>query len=203
MVESDLHLKLKKAVENHLAEGSRCRFESNMMPWGGSGSLRVDVQYTRNRRHYYVECETRPNISRLKRKGEKRKKCYYRTVYNLIVPASEFHKNDWSLLRGYFDNVYSYDEQCDEIDDRVDLRTLGSLQDIILDHAMPFLRSPEFREFCRFFWKRKNLALGFFRRRFWCLRCCMGKGRPMYYCGPGTCDTYSFFQGDKEPPKIV
>lgn len=191
MVESDLHLKLKKAVETHLAEGSHCWFESTMGPWGGSGSLRVDVQYTRNRRYYYFECETKPNISRLIHKGEKRKKCYYRTVYNLVIPTSEFNKNDWSLLRGYFDNVYGYDEQLDEIPDRVDLRTLGSLQDIILNRTMPFLRSPEFREFCRFFWKRKNLCRH-------CYNCLRGRSCPWPQCWDEPCILYKRLWGDPD-----
>ena len=198
-----LHLKLKKAVETHLSEGNNCRFESTMGPWGGSGSLRVDVTYSRNRRRYYVECETRPNIKRLRKKGEKRNKNYYRTMYNLIVPSSVFFKRDWRQLHGYFDNVYSYDESADLINDRVDLRTFGRLQDLILDRAMPFFRSPEYEGFARFFWIRKNRVKRYLENQITCLRCCMGKGRPIYYCRYNTCQTYKLFQGKKEPPELV
>ena len=194
---------MKKAVETHLSEGNHCWFENTMGAWGGSGSLRVDVSYSRNRRHYYVECETRPNIKRLKKKGVKRKKYHRRTDYNLFVPSTEFCKREWMQLRGYFDKVYSYDEITDKIVNQVDLRTLGTLQDLILDYAMPFFRSPRYQEFSRFFWKRKNLVTTYLYHRLHCLRCCMGRGRGNYYCRYETCQTYKLFQGKKEPPVIV
>ena len=198
-----LHHQLKQAVETHLSEGNRCRFESIMGSWGGVGSLRVDVHYYRKGRSYYVECETRPNIKRLRKKGEKRKGYRRRTDYNLIVPSTEFTKKDWTLLRGFFDKVYSYDVALDEINDVVDLRTLGRVRDLVLDVAMPFFKSPGYKEFSRFFWKRKNRVNTFLYYQLHCLRCCMGRGRVIYFCRYDTCQTYKMFQGNKEPPELV
>ena len=172
-----------------------------MGSWGGAGSLRVDVRYTRNLRYYYVECEIRPNIKRLRKKGVKRKTCRRRTDYNLIVTASEFVKRDWRQLHGYFDKVYSYDETADEIIDQVDLRTLGRIQDLILDYAMPFFRSQRYKEFSRFFWKRKNLFIGYLRSWFACFRCCLGLDYVKWHCRYDFCIRTKLYRVAYQQPK--
>jgi hypothetical protein len=201
MVESDLHLALKEAVKLHLAEGSRCWEESVMGSWGGAGCLRVDIYYRRRNRYFYVECETKPNIQRLMEKGRKRNKYYHRTVYNLVVPEKEFWKKNWRELSGYFDIVYAYSLEEERFTEKMDLRTLGSLQDLVLDRLMPFLRSPSFKEFRRFFWKRKNLVIQYISDLKLCIRCCMNQGRHVYFCIGETCNVYGLIHGDKTPPE--
>jgi hypothetical protein len=203
MVESDLHLALKEAVKRHHAERNRCWEESVMGSWGGEGCLRVDVHYNRKRRYYYVECETKPNIRRLIEKGRKRNKYYRRTVYNLVVPETEYWKKNWRELSGYFDIIYSYNIEKERFTDKTDLRTLGNLQDLILDRLMPFLRSPEFKKFSRFFWKRKNIIVQFMYNLKLCIRCCMNHGRLVYFCRGDPCNVYRLIYGDKTPPEII
>ena len=171
---------MKQAVATHLSEGNHCWFEDTMGPWGGAGSLRVDVHYYRKGRSYYVECETRPNIKRLRKKGEKRKKCPWRTDYNLIVPSTEFTKKDWRQLRGYFDNVYGYDVTQDKIYQKMDLRRLGVLQDLVLDIWMPVRRSSKFKDIEWWFIRRKN---GFAI----CINCLRGEDPPRRDCWDAPC----------------
>ncbi|MFH2110734.1 MAG: hypothetical protein ABIJ47_05670 [Candidatus Bathyarchaeota archaeon] len=202
-MESQLHIALKKAVERHMAEGSQCWFESLMVPWSGSGSQRADVQFMRRRRSIYVECETRPSIRRLREKGRRRNQSPWADVYVLVVPETQYSRHDWRQLRGLFDKVYAYSAEEDRFTESVDLRPLGALRDAVLDAAMPVIRSPKFRAFYRFFWIRKNRAVRRLRDRARCIRCCMGKGRPRYYCVGETCETYRFFQHDKVPPDLI
>ena len=182
MVESQLHLSLKEAVVKHLSEGNHCWFEDTMGAWGGAGSLRVDVFYVRKRRWVYVECETRPNIERLKKKGDKRNEHHKRTDYNLIVPSTEFVKRDWYELRGYFDKIYSYDVGLDEIVDHVDLRTLGGVQDFCLDFAMPIIRSREAKDLYWWLIRRKNGVCWRIRALIQCSSCKLGIDTPWKYC---------------------
>lgn len=171
---------MKQAVETHLSEGNRCWFEDTMGSWGGEGSLRVDVHYYRKGRSYYVECETMPNIKRLRKKGEKRNGWGRRTDYNLIVPSTEFTKKDWTKLRGYFDLVYGYDVNQDKICFRKDLRRLGVLQDLVLDIWMPVRRSSRFKGMEWWFIRRKNLCAG-------CVMCLRGKYPPRRDCWDAPC----------------
>ena len=76
-----------------------------------------------------MECETRPNIKRLKAKASLRKKLSYRNNYILITTKDEYNKHDWRQLRGHFDQIYAYDPKKDCITEMTDLRTLGCIQD--------------------------------------------------------------------------
>jgi len=201
MVESRLHLALKNAVKRHHAQGSRCWYESNMQPWGGNGSQRADVQYYQNCRNYYVECETRPNINRLRDKGRRRNRYKKRGVYNLVIPESEYTRCDWRQLRGFFDKVYAYSVEEDRFTESLDLRALGFLQDLVLNLVTPLFMSPLFQGFYRPLWRRKNWVAV----RLWklgiCVRCCMGGDMVNYYCWVEDCRMYRFLQKDKAPPE--
>jgi len=187
MVESDLHLALKDAVKRHHAGGSRCWYESHMLPWGNQGSLRVDVSYRRNKRSYYTECETKPNLSRLVEKGRRRREHYRRTVYNLVVPKSEYNKHDWTRLRGYFDQVFAYDIEKDEFTDAVDLRLLGPLRDAVLDITMPIYWSKEFQSTYRRVKYSENRVYWAVRVILQCSACRLGLPHPWGFCPKDDC----------------
>ena len=157
MVEGKQHLELKKAVKQHLSQGNYCHYESHMWSWGGKGSLRVDVHYVKNKRHYYVECETAPRLERLITKGEKRRKRYLGSLYNLIVPATTYNRIDWWRLSGYFDIIYFYSFEREEVVSKIDLRYFGGLRDLFLDLVTPIFRGQRAQDFYRSFWKRKNI----------------------------------------------
>jgi hypothetical protein len=172
--------------------------------WGLS--LRVDVEYTQNMRDYMVECETRPNMRRLKAKGVNRKKIESRNMYILIVPIGEYCKKDWSQLKGYFDKVYGYDEDIDSMAAVMDLRKLGFLQDIFLDHWMP-IRRTVIKDAYRWLRLNKNLVLNGLRRVVQCTLCELGVSSPWEFCPRYDCprsyypaledqEVYRFRRGD-------
>lgn len=130
-----------------------------MLSWGGEGSLRVDVSYKMNHRHYYVERETKPNIKRLLEKGHRRKKCRKRINYPLVFPESEYGRHEWSKLRGCFDRVFAYRFEDDRFTEALDLRTFGGLQDLVLDLMTPPYMSPESQRLCRHLWRNKNYVV--------------------------------------------
>ena len=182
MVESSLHKTLKEAVKTHHATGCRCQ-EENYMGSGGRGSLRVDVCYMLRHRYYLVECETKPNIPRLLEKGRRRNSIHYRTVYVLVVPFNEYVKKNWAELRGYFDLVYAYDLNEDRFTAKQDLRTLGALQDMVLNVLMPVFRSERFQTLLWWLRKKKNLCQH-------CYNCLRGKSSPWPQCWYKPCIFY-------------
>ena len=181
-MESDLHLALKDAVRRHHAGGCRCTYESHMLPWGREGSLRVDVYFCRRGRSIYTECETRPNMERLREKGRRRNTYYYRTVYRLVVPKQEYAKHDWRRLRGYFDAVYAYDVEADSFTDSVDLRLLGPLRDLALDLLMPIYWSRELQTVLRRITYGVNGLRWAVRSRLHCMACVLGIPHPWVFC---------------------
>ena len=124
---------------------------------GFGRSPRVDMEYKHHMRYFLVECETRPNMRRLKAKGLDRKKIKQWNNYILIVPTSEYLKHDWNELRGYFDQIYSYDVTSDTMTLATDLRILGSLRDVFLDHWMP-IRRTKVKHAYQWFTRNKNKA---------------------------------------------
>ena len=170
---------MKSIVRRHF-KNEYLRFESST---GGTraNNLRVDVRYSQNSRTYLVECETRPNIKRLKAKASLRKKLHYRNNYILIVTDSEYRKHDWRQLRGHFDKIYSYDPEKDLITEMTDLRTLGLFQDFFLDLWMPIWITR-----LRYHWwvlyRNKNNLRRSIRELIQCSLCRRGLDSPWRYC---------------------
>lgn len=133
MVESRLHLKLKQATST-LSNGNHCSYECRYL----YGDLRVDVRFKRKHRTYLVECETNPNIKRLKDKGRRRKRIKQRNVYILIAPKEKLDKLDLDKLRGCFDQVYGYESITGALNLYRDLRVNGKLRDKVLDKTYPY-----------------------------------------------------------------
>lgn len=188
MVESSLHLSLKEAVKCHHAGENRCWTEV-VHGYVREGSLRVDVKYVKSHRYYLYECETRPNIKRLKEKGWKRSKLRYKTVYSLVVPESEYSKKDWKQLAGFFDLVYAYNVVEDRFTKKQDLRTLGGLQDFVLDLVMPIARSRWFVSARRWIYRNKNHGIG-------CVYCLLGKRYPLCWSSDDQCIIYKLLWKD-------
>jgi len=196
VVESDLHKKMKASVETQLARGEYYRtewFMGNM----GEDPLRVDAYYTRNKRYYLVECETRPNIKRLHEKARRRKRIPYRTVYILIVPINEYWKRDWRQLRGDFDQVYGYEEDSDTLREVTDLRVFGKAQDIFLDRWMPIRRT----HVKKLYWWLiiwKNLAKTEAQILIQCSMCKLDLDPPWEYCIKTDCpDSHYPYMDDR------
>lgn len=188
-MESSLHLCLKDAVKHHHAGVNHCSTESIQGVWGGEGSLRVDVMYVKNHRYYLYECETRPNLKRLKEKGRKRSKLHYKTVYSLVVPESMYHRKDWKQLTGYFDIVYSYHVGEDRFTGSQDLRTFGGLQDFVLDIVMPVVRSTWFVNARSWIFRKKNHFIH-------CVYCLLGKRFPLCWSSSDQCIFYKLIWGN-------
>jgi hypothetical protein len=186
-VESRLHLSLKEAVKRHHAGINRCRTES-LQGWGGKGSLRVDLEFKKNHRYYLYECETKPNIKRLMEKGRKRAQLRHRTMYSLVVPESEYHRRDWKLLQGYFDIVYAYNEVEGKFTKSQDLRTLGGLQDFVLNIIMPIVRSSWFIDARHWINRNMNHLVG-------CVFCLLGKRCPLCWSSDDQCIIYKLLWG--------
>jgi hypothetical protein len=194
-MESRLHLALKKAVETHLAGGNHCWYESHMGPWGGSGSLRVDVHYNRNKRSIYVECETRPSISRLIEKGKRRVKVPYRNVYILVVPDEYYGRLEWQRLRGYFDLVLGYDVEDGVFTGKRDLRFMGPLRDAALDFLIPIYKSERVQGTLNRVTRRKNILKMRLRGRLQCLLCRLDLPSPWIFCpGDGCSDSVPYLE---------
>ncbi len=78
-MESPLHHAMKDAVIRDIA--GDCMYSTEyMIGYPEYGGLRVDVNITKNKRKYLIECETKPNIKRLIDKGKRRNKIPYRTM---------------------------------------------------------------------------------------------------------------------------
>lgn len=130
-LESDLHKEMKQAAMDRLSGDYYTRTERETdRGYSDSGYLRVDVYIHKGKMSILVECETRPNIERLIEKALKRKKLTYRNNYLLIVPTSEYNRNEWGRLRGYYDQIYAYSDARLRL--MCDYRRLGILQDIVV-----------------------------------------------------------------------
>jgi hypothetical protein len=186
LLESDLHLAMKEATIRDICKDSKYWTEY-MFGWRGLGGLRVDVNFTRNRREHLVECETRPNMKRLIEKGKRRNKIRYRTVYMLVVPFKWYKKQDWTQLIGYFDIILAYDVGEDAFAERMDLRFLGSLRDTILDIIVPIYRSEAAQSI---YWKivvRKNRIQSAVRTLIQCTTCKLDIETPWIFCSKYDC----------------
>ena len=140
MVEGGLHRDLKNAVLEHLVKGNNYWLEQVV----GYTGQRVDVAYISYKRHYLVECESKPGEMRLKAKGRTRNMLPYRNVYLLVMPLKEYHKRDWTTMRGSFDKVYSYDRDLGVLVEEIDLRRFGWVRDLVLNLFTPVLCSSVF-----------------------------------------------------------
>jgi hypothetical protein len=87
VLESDLHLAMKDAVIRCLV-GDDIYWTERYI-W--LNTLRVDVEYVKNRQRFLVECETRPSIKRLIDKGKRRNRIPYRNLYLLVVPVERYY----------------------------------------------------------------------------------------------------------------
>lgn len=188
-METKLHITLKNAVGEHLAVGSRCQYEAEMSPWSGRGSQRADVHYYRKSRSYYVECETRPNLERLREKGRRRLKSPWADAYILVVPEAQFGMHDWETLRGLYNEVYGYNVEENRFTCALDLRTLGALQDMTLDVVMPVVRNRRVRTFHSSIVRKKNIYSH-------CLNCLRGRICPWLRCLDEPCILYKRLLGD-------
>lgn len=185
IMESDLHIAMKDAVKRMLAGESRTWIEYSASRF--DNRLRVDIHYTKNKRDFLVECETKPNIKRLIKKGKRRNSLTYRNTYILIVPSKHFEKHDWLRLRGYFDIVLAYDIRLDRFSMKRDLRLFGSLQDRIFDLATPIYRGRRARNLYWSCYRSKNLILYSLRDFIHCKACKLGIETPWIFCPKYDC----------------
>lgn len=186
VLESDLHHAMKDAVIRDLVGDCWYKTEYTINRYGAAG-LRVDVSYTKNKRRYLVECETRPNIERLVDKGRRRNNIPYRTMYILVVPSEFYHMIDWGRLRGYFDIIFAYDVDRGMLTEGQDLRFLGSLRDVFLDLWVPFYKSKETQSVYWWFKIRKNLLVCKVRGYVHCTACKLGIPTPWIFCPRHDC----------------
>ena len=175
-MESDLHLAMKGAVVRYLVDGERYWTESRVWYSG----LRVDVSYMRKRRHFLVECETRPGVKRLVEKGRRRNTVPYRNVYILVVTAEWFRRLELRRLKGYFDRVLVYDDDCDRFTDSRDLRRLGWLRDSALDILVPIYYSKRFQNMLRTITMCKGRFKLWVRMSLQCPMCRLGIPTPWW-----------------------
>jgi hypothetical protein len=180
---------MKASIMKHRAKGDYYKTESTMIR-SSEATLRVDVYYRSHMRYYLFECETKPNIKRLKAKGNKRKQISNNNMYILIVPAEQYLRKDWKQLRGYFDQVICYDEETDNYSAMMDLRILGKLQDIFLDHWMP-VRCTLVKDTYWWLRIRKNLVKTAIRMVVQCSMCKMGIESPWMFCIRNNCPLQS------------
>ena len=186
VLESDLHQAMKRAAVLYLADGCYCRREYT--PKGrGSVGLRVDIQFTRKMRDYMVECETRPSLGRLIKKGERRNRLRGRTIYILTVPEDQWGSVEWRRLRGYFDKVLAYDAEEDSFTFAQDLRTLGPLRDAALDVLMPVILSRRAKSTYHWLRIRKNLLKWNARALIQCTACKLGIETRWIFCPRYNC----------------
>jgi hypothetical protein len=177
---------MKHAAERLLAGDSKTWIEETIgKPM--ESRLRVDVSYRKNKRFFLVECETKPNTKRLIDKGKRRNRLGYRTTYILIVPVSNYRKNDWSSLRGYFDIIYAYDEEHESFTQYRDLRFLGPLQDRLLNLFMPIYKSRHLEDLYWFIMIRKNRVKWALREIIQCNACRIGIDTIWEYCPTMRC----------------
>ena len=157
--------------------------------YGGRGysALIVDVNITKNKREYLVECETRPNIKRLVEKGKRRNSIRCRTVYILVVPMKWYQKLDWHLLKGYFDIVIAYNIEDDVFNGAIDLRFLGSLRDMFLNALVPVYKSDEAKSVIRWIKMKKNLLVYNIKGQIHCIACKHGIPTPWRFCPRDDC----------------
>ena len=186
VLESDLHLDMKDAVIRDLAWDCRYYTEYSFGQRGYNG-LRVDVHYTKKKREYLVECETRPNIKRLIDKGKRRNSIQDRTVYILVVPLRWIQKLEWRRLKGYFDLVIPYNVESGVLGRSYDLRFLGSLRDDFLDALMPVYKSQEVYDIYWWVVIRKNFLKWFLRGIVQCSLCRRGVPTPWEFCPKNDC----------------
>ncbi|MFC1803959.1 hypothetical protein ACFL0D_08360 [Thermoproteota archaeon] len=185
-MESHLHLAMKDAVIRDLVDDGRYSTEY-LYGYRGSGALRVDISYTKNKREYLVECETRPNIKRLIDKGKRRNEISYRTMYILVVPSEYYHRIDWRQLHGYFDIIFTYEIDRDMLTERQDLRFLGSLRDVFLNVLVPVYKSNETQSVSRWLVIRKNLLVYELRGYLHCTACKLDIPTPWIFCPRDDC----------------
>ena len=178
-----MHLAMKDAVIRCLVGDDRYWTESTI--W--HNTLRVDIEYTKNRRRFLVECETRPGIKRLIDKGKRRNRIPYRNVYLLVVPVERYHDVDWGCLRGYFDMVLAYDAELAVFTDRRDLRLLGPFRDAFLDVLMPIYESEELQALFTWLTIRKNCLIYGTRGFIQCSMCRLGLSSPWIFCPRNGC----------------
>lgn len=192
-MESDLHLSMKKAVVRDIGKGSKYWTEY-LIGYCGSGSLRVDVNFSKNRRKYLVECETRPKIKRLIQKGKRRNKIRYRTVYILVVTSEWYRKLDWTQLKGYFDIIMSYDVEEDTFTERWDLRFLGPQRDTVLDIIVPIYMSEAVQSIYLRLVMGKNQVKHTIRKLIQCSACRIGIETHWKFCPKFNCpNSVSYF----------
>lgn len=177
VLESDLHLAMKQAIIRDLVLDSWYKTE-----YSYGRSLRVDVMFYRKSRSYLVECETHPSFARLLEKGRRRNGLGRRTVYILVVPVEAYPGRDWGQLRGYFDQVYSYDPQRGALIRRLDLRTLGPPRDLALNALLPIYYSKRFKSITRWFRHRKNGLHWKLRELVQCTMCKLDLESPWVFC---------------------
>jgi hypothetical protein len=99
-----------------------------------------------------------------------------------------YHHQDWRQLAGYFDIVYAYNVGEDRFTESQELRTLGGLQDLVLDRVMPIVRSRWFVDAKRWIYRNKNHGVG-------CVYCLLGKRYPLCWGSDDQCILYKLFWG--------
>jgi hypothetical protein len=86
---------MKDAVIRDLPKESRYRTEYTLS-LRGKGSIRVDVWYKKKKRNYLVECETRPNIGRLVKKGKRSKNINLRSMHMNVIKTIRLYLLNYS-----------------------------------------------------------------------------------------------------------
>lgn len=184
-LESDLHLSMKDAIMHHHAQNCISEKEST---YGKPGeTLRVDVRINRNDRRFLFECETMPNLKRLKDKGRRRNLIRYRNVYILVVTEAWYHRLDWGQLRGYFDIILAYNVDSGSFTHRRDLRKLGPQCDSLLDVLVPIYYAKRTQD-AMWYVKRRINRVRYSTTAFRQCTCCkLGLPTPWHCC---PMDTY-------------
>ena len=180
---------MKDAVIRHLVGDDRYWTENTI--W--LNTLRVDVEYVKNRRRFLVECETRPGIKRLIAKGKHRNRVPYRNVYILVVTAEWYRRLEWWRLKTYFDLILVYDVEREQFTDRRDLRFMGWLRDVALDMIVPIYNGERLQHSIHLINRGKNRLKWRVRGFLHCSMCKLGIPSPWLFCPRNDCpDSISY-----------